>query len=546
MASIEPVAKFDEPVAKFDEPVAKFDEPVAKFDEPIEMEPSMANPVDEPLNMSDDQLGFLPMLNKSSVDKLEDKPADKPALEPALEEPIVKKTKSRVPKPTGKMDGEPSQENLNRFYKERSNPSKFGRFRYDTQGNLVEYDVSGKLIKTITLPTYRPPTEQEIREMEQERLDNITIANRVFEDVRRRLYGAIQEKKSRPEILELNREVQLADIKLQSIRFPLRSIESADSVRICDLDFDQLQEKRKYPYKIALTRVSPFTLQQLYARVGDIPLPPMVSVAEIKQMEESKEAILLFSDQDMETNPYGFLALGWPVSISYHNKVYPSSRHAIFAELATEFGDMERAKAIETAESASDIHYSVDDVAGGKEINQLKWNTTLSRLINEITVIKFKQYPELAQRLMETPTPSVIGAYEPNDIQIGIGISVDNVKARDKLSWTGENMLGKALMKIRDILYAERAQASIQPKRSRKPKSAITVPSSAAPITVPSSAAPIMEPIMEESVPVNTAPIMEQESIRTIPISASVPAPLAPIPSVRRGPRVAPKVQPLM
>jgi ribA/ribD-fused uncharacterized protein len=406
--------------------------------------------------------------------------------------------------------GEPNAEELRRFYEERSKPNKRDRFRIDEQGNLAEYNNKDTLIKTIVLPTYRKPTEEEIKEMEQERADKIVLANRAFEDARRKLYQALQDHDmGHSDIVALNLEVRDADIMLQNARFPLRGVMTESGIKIKEMDFDQLQETRVFPYDIAFSQVRPFTLQQQYVRVGDIPLPPMISVAEAKAAEVVPETIILFSDQDMETSPNGFLALGWPVAISVKNKTYPSARHAIFSELATEFNDMERASAIEKAESSADIRYTLDDVAGGREINQMKWNTTLSSLMDMVNLAKFKQYPELAQRLVELPNSAIIGAYEPNDIQIGIGLSIDNVKAMDKLSWTGENLLGKALMKIRADLIVERAQIAAQ--KVRRPKTTTSVLPSASPL------------IPEQS---STAPL-------TAPAQPSLPQ------AARKGPRIA-------
>lgn len=411
--------------------------------------------------------------------------------------------------------GEPNAEELRRFYEERSKPNKRDRFRIDEQGNLAEYNNKDTLIKTIVLPTYRKPTEEEIKEMEQERKDKIVLANRAFEDARRKLYQALQDRDmGHSDIVALNLEVRDADIMLQNARFPLRGVMTESGIKIKEMDFDQLQETRVFPYDIAFSQARPFTLQQQYVRVGDIPLPPMISVAEAKAAEIVPETIILFSDQDMETSPNGFLALGWPVAISVKNKTYPSARHAIFSELATEFNDIERASAIEKAESSADIRYTLDDVAGGREINQMKWNTTLSSLMDMVNLAKFKQYPELAQRLVELPNSAIIGAYEPNDIQIGIGLSIDNVKAMDKLSWTGENLLGKALMKIRADLMVERAQIATQ--KVRRPKTTTSVlPSTAPLIPEQSSIAPI------------TAP--------AVPVQPSLTQ------SVRKGPRIAPQ-----
>ena len=438
------------------------------------------------------------------------------------------------------MAAEPTTDELRRFYEERSKPTKKDRFQIDKQGNLAEYDTKRTLLKTIVLPTYRPPTEPEIKEMEEERFANIAAANRVFEDARRSLYQALQEGTvSRSEILDLNRNVRDADILLQKARFPLRSVHSEGRIKIKDIDFNQMQETRVFPYSIAFTEVRPFTLQQQYVRVGDAPLPQMVSVAEALQANVPTETVVLFSDQNMEMSPHGFLALGWPVAIPFKEKIYKSARHAIFAELAREFNDVERADAIQSAESSSDIRYTIDDIVGGKDVNQMKWNTTLSRLIDMVNLTKFKQYPELAQRLMELPSPLVIGAYEPNDTYMGIGISVDNVKAKDKLAWTGENLVGKALMKIRENLIAERAQLVAQsakrPRKAQTQTQTSTVSSTSIPGATPTGVAP---PLLPSSVGVTPMSLAQLNMANTAPIAGPMAAPIS---SVRKGPRMPPR-----
>lgn len=446
------------------------------------------------------------------------------------------------------MAAEPTVDELRRFYDERSKPKKRERFQIDKQGNLAEYDTKGALVKTIVIPTYRPPTEEEIREMEKERFDNIAVANRAFEDARRSLYQALQEGTShRSDILDLNRSVRDADILLQKARFPLRGVVTEPSIKIKDIDFNQIQETRVFPYQIAFTQVRPFTLQQQYVRIGDIPLPQMVSVAEALRANTPVETVILFSDQNMEMSPYGFLALGWLAAIPFKEKMYKSARHAIFAELAREFNDLERADAIENAESSLDIRYTIDDVAGGKDVNQMKWNTTLSRLIDLVNLAKFKQYPELAQRLMELPSPLVIGAYEPNDIFIGIGLSIDNVKAKDKLAWTGENILGKSLMKIRENLIAERvqlvAQSAKRPRKARAPP-ASSVSSTSVEGATPTGVAP---PILPPNVGITPMSLAQLNMVSDGAPMAAAPmaaAPVAAAPVVRKGPRIPPRPKP--
>jgi hypothetical protein len=132
------------------------------------------------------------------------------------------------------------------------------------------------------------------------------------------------------------------------------------------------------------------------------------------------------------------------------------------------------------AETPDSINYKVSDVPGDAEINETKWNSLIKQLLYDINIIKFKQYPELALRLLETKN-ATLGAYEPNDNLIGIGISLDNIQSKNPINWTGQNLLGKALMDIRENIRKEKEiqqqtqqiQPSIvqeKPKVKRKPR----------------------------------------------------------------------------
>ena len=61
-----------------------------------------------------------------------------------------------------------SSEELYRFYKEkRKNPHLYG---YDDDGNLIELNKEGTVIKTIALPEYRSLTMEEYDEMSQKEI----------------------------------------------------------------------------------------------------------------------------------------------------------------------------------------------------------------------------------------------------------------------------------------------------------------------------------------------------------------------------------------
>jgi ribA/ribD-fused uncharacterized protein len=426
-----------------------------------------------------------------------------------------------------------SSEELIRFYKQkRKHPELYG---YDDDGNLIELNKEGTVIKTIALPEYRPPTMEEYDEMSQKRDEEIAKANKLYEDARRALREA-SAKLDTPEseIIRLNKLVITSDINLQNIRFPLKGTRWKEGVKIRDIDFNQPNEQRKFPYSICIYESRPYTLQDQYVRIGKLAEKPLISVAEARANAEAAAApaVILFAEPD--TNDYGFLSLKWVVQIEFNGTMYNSAYQAIMAEIAKSFNDNENLNKIMLAESPDEITYKVDDVPGDKEVNETKWNDLTKQLLYDVNLAKFNQYPELTSRLLETKN-ATLGAYIPDDNLIGIGISLDNIQSQNPLNWTGQNLLGKALMDIRQKIRTDREVAAAAAAsmvaaappptavRRKKPVVASSV-AVAAPVITSSLAAP-SEPSQEQSVPSMSVPpaaVGQPRPIRRKPVVASV------------------------
>ena len=390
-----------------------------------------------------------------------------------------------------------STEELKRFYKSRV--KKPDLFTYDDDGNLVELNKEGSVIKTIPLPDYRPPTYEEFDEMEQKRLEAIAIANKEFEDARVELRSIISNPDTPDsEVLRINRKVKEADIKLQSVRFPLKEVTfSSDGIAISQIEFDKAYEKRKFPYRFYFLEERPFTLQEQYVRIGKAPIKPLISVAEIKTASANIPVVILF--QDPETNDYGFLSLKWTVEIEFNGTMYNSAQQAISAELAKAFNDQGGLQKIMLADTPEEVNYKLENVPGDAEANETKWNDVTKQLLYDVNIAKFNQYPELTARLLETKT-AMLGAYVPNDNLIGIGLSIDNIQSKNPINWTGQNLLGKALMDIREKLRTDRDVAIAQQV-------------AVAPQPVPRRKKPSLAPSQPEVTPVQPSLVVDQPGV---------------------------------
>jgi ribA/ribD-fused uncharacterized protein len=202
---------------------------------------------------------------------------------------------------------------------------------------------------------------------------------------------------------------------------------------------------------------SPFKLQDLYVRIGAPATKPLISVAQAKK---EVNVILFGSASDLD---YGMFSLNWEVEIELTSSIdgkstmYHSATQAILAEMAKSFQDQTSVDRIMSAMTPESIQYSVENVPGDRDANEVRWKSQYEKLLYDVNLSKFSQYPALATHLLQTGTAR-LGAYEPKDNQIGIGLSLDDSRSKNPAFWTGQNLFGVTLMKIRDYLRSQQEQ----------------------------------------------------------------------------------------
>lgn len=86
-----------------------------------------------------------------------------------------------------------------------------------------------------------------------------------------------------------------------------------------------------------------------------------------------------------------------------------------------------------------------------KNYNETKWSQIKELIVYKGNLAKFTQNSDLAKKLLDTGN-SIIAEASPYDKIWGIGLSENDPKAQVPNEWKGENLLGKALMKVRDTL----------------------------------------------------------------------------------------------
>ncbi|MBO5524148.1 MAG: NADAR family protein [Roseburia sp.] len=79
------------------------------------------------------------------------------------------------------------------------------------------------------------------------------------------------------------------------------------------------------------------------------------------------------------------------------------------------------------------------------------WNENKYRIVKEGIKQKFVQNEELLEKLLSTGD-EILAECAVRDTIWGIGLSMGDNRRTDKKQWKGKNLLGKALMEVRDEL----------------------------------------------------------------------------------------------
>lgn len=132
--------------------------------------------------------------------------------------------------------------------------------------------------------------------------------------------------------------------------------------------------------------------------------------------------------------------------------VYNTVQHWLMAQKAALFYDavsMEKIIACKTAAHAKLLGSQI------KQVDEDVWLANAYALVVKGNVHKFAQHGTLKQKLINT-SHSIIVAITPNDCLWGNGMNYQPNQPFNPIKWKGANLLGYALMDVRDILLAEK------------------------------------------------------------------------------------------
>ncbi len=138
----------------------------------------------------------------------------------------------------------------------------------------------------------------------------------------------------------------------------------------------------------------------------------------------------------------------YSASFSVDGRRYPTSEHWMMAEKARLFGDMEIYEKVFSAGSPGAAKALGRQVSG---FDANIWDAEKYEIVVEGNRYKFGQNLKLTEFLIGTGKRVIVEA-SPLDEIWGIGLAVEDDRVENPRKWKGENLLGFALMEVRDIL----------------------------------------------------------------------------------------------
>ena len=142
------------------------------------------------------------------------------------------------------------------------------------------------------------------------------------------------------------------------------------------------------------------------------------------------------------------LSQWYVASFDIEGTQYPSAEHFMMASKARLFGDHKTLAKILASAEPKDAKALGRMVVG---FEAALWEAHGFDFVVQANLAKFSQNLELKDFLIST-SPKVLVEASPVDPVWGIGLASDDPQALDAAQWPGRNLLGFALMEVREQL----------------------------------------------------------------------------------------------
>ncbi|MCO1654717.1 NADAR family protein [Pseudonocardia humida] len=148
----------------------------------------------------------------------------------------------------------------------------------------------------------------------------------------------------------------------------------------------------------------------------------------------------------------GCLSQWWPVDLEVDGRTFASAEHWMMWRKAVLFDDAEAAERVLRAATPAEAKKIGAEVRG---FRAAAWEAERFDVVVAGNVAKFTQHDDLRAVLLGTGSRVLVEA-SPVDRIWGIGLAADDQRADDPTAWRGLNLLGFALMRVREQLRDQR------------------------------------------------------------------------------------------
>ncbi|UOQ66239.1 NADAR family protein [Hymenobacter volaticus] len=182
-------------------------------------------------------------------------------------------------------------------------------------------------------------------------------------------------------------------------------------------------------------------------------LPPIRSVESLRQHLEAGHNLKYVFFWGHTGQPGGVVgkecfSQWYPAAFTLDGDTYATTEHYMMAEKARLFGDEVTRTAILTATHPNEAKKLGRTV---QNFDASRWEAARFNIVVQGNVAKFSQHPTLREFLRQTGSRVLVEA-SPVDAIWGIGLAQDSPHASNPAEWQGLNLLGFALMEVREQL----------------------------------------------------------------------------------------------
>lgn len=144
----------------------------------------------------------------------------------------------------------------------------------------------------------------------------------------------------------------------------------------------------------------------------------------------------------------GYLSQWYKAPFTRNNTYFPTAEHYMMHTKAILFGDLTIAMDILRSRNPAEVKKLGQQVRGFRDD---VWEKERFAIVVTANAEKFSQNPDLLSQLKATGNKVLVEA-SPYDRIWGVGMESSHEHAENPLLWNGLNLLGFALMKVRDEL----------------------------------------------------------------------------------------------